>query len=61
MIDAFEKNIINLNNMPAKKQKKLIDFICDNAEVNGNTYNSGGNITNDMKYNIAKIGEYRFI
>ena len=60
VIDAFAKNIINLNNMPAKKQKKLIYFICDNAEVNGNTYNSGGNITNDMKYNIAKIGEYYY-
>ena len=60
VIEAFEKNVINLDNMPAEEQEKLIDFICNNAEVNGNTYNCNGKITNDMNYNIVKIGNYYY-
>lgn len=60
VIEAFAKNVINLDNMPAEEQEKLIDFICDNAEVNGNTYNCNGKITNDMNYNIVKIGNYYY-
>ena len=60
VIDAFAKNVINLDNMPAEEQEKLIDFICNNAEVNGNTYNCNGKITNDMNYNIVKIGNYYY-
>lgn len=60
VIEAFAKNVINLDNMPAEEQEKLIDFICNNAEVNGNTYNCNGKITNDMNYNIVKIGNYYY-
>lgn len=60
VIEAFAKNVINLDNMPAEEQEKLIDFICNNAEINGNTYNCNGKITNDMNYNIVKIGNYYY-
>lgn len=60
VMDAFAKNIVKVDKMPLETQEKLIDFIRNNAEINGNTYNYGGNITNDMNYNIAKIGEYYY-
>ncbi len=60
VIEAFAKNVINLDNMPAETQEKLIDFIRKESEINENTYNYGGNITNDMNYNICKIGSYYY-
>lgn len=60
VIDAFAENIVNVDKMPLKTQEKLIDFIYNNTEINDNTYNHGGKITNDMNYNIVKIGKYYY-
>lgn len=61
VIDAFAENIVNADKMPLKTQEKLVNFICENAETSGNTYNYNSPITNDMNYNIIKIGGYYYV
>ena len=60
VIAAFAENIVNTDKMPLETQKKLVNFICENAETSGNTCNYNGLITNDMNYNIIKIGNYYY-
>lgn len=61
VIDAFAENIVNVDKMPSDAQEKLVNFIRDNVKDCNNTYNFNGKISNDIDYNIAKIGNYYYI